>query len=90
MHALRNMVVRCVGPEKHGGKMCGYPFSEEDLQEVAELSSVFDGTDDFLEDAFQKDCQRHIPDTNEIEPDQAANAYLYLKDNFDETNLFSV
>lgn len=48
--------------------------------EVANLSNVLDDTDNYLEPNFRMEWERHIPDTNEIE---AANAYLYLKANFD-------
>ena len=51
--------------------------------EVANLSNVLGATDDYLETIFRMDCERHVPDTNEIEPTEAANAYLYLKANFD-------
>ena len=37
----------------------------------------------YLEPNFRMECERHIPDTGEIEPAEAANAYLYLKANFD-------
>ncbi|PFX22386.1 hypothetical protein AWC38_SpisGene13094 [Stylophora pistillata] len=71
-------------PDKHGGEKCGFPVTDEDLQEVAELSCALESTDDFLED-FRQECARHIPNTIQIEPDQAANASLYLKDNFDQS-----
>ena len=51
--------------------------------EVAILSNVLDDTDDYLEPIFRMECARHIPDTDEIEPAKAANAYLYLKASFD-------
>ena len=51
--------------------------------EVADLSKVLDDTDDYLEPNFRMECERHIPDTDEIEPAEAANAYLYLIANFD-------
>ena len=47
---------------------------------MAEFSHVLDGNDDFLDEDFRQECQRHIPNTEEIEPAQASNAYLYLKD----------
>ena len=43
--------------------------------------------DDFLEEAFQKECERHIADTDDIEASEAANAYLFLKANFDENSI---
>ena len=55
----------------------------EELQETAELSGVLEETSDYLEARFRNECERHIPDTSDIEPAQAANAYLFLKTNFD-------
>ena len=69
-------------PERHGGEKCGFRVTDEQLREVAELSNVLDGTGDFLPEAFRQECQRHLPNTEDIEPDQAANAFLYLKANF--------
>ena len=57
---------------------CGH---EEHLKEVVELTGALEGTDDFLDPAFRACCEALIPNTDEIEPAQAANAYLYLKDN---------
>ena len=53
--------------------------SEEHLEEVAGLSGVLEDTDDFPALEFQAICEQHIPNTDEIKPDQAANAYLFLK-----------
>ena len=36
--------------------------------EVANLSLVLDGTHDYLEPNFHMECERHIPDTDKIEP----------------------
>ena len=70
-------------PDQYGGEKCGFPITEQYLMEVANLSNVLDATDDYLEPNFRVECERHIPDTNGIEPAEAANAYLYLKANFD-------
>ena len=67
-------------PEQHGGEKCGIPVTDQQLQEVAEFSHVLDANDDFLDEDFRQECQRHIPNTEDIEPAQASNAYLYLKD----------
>ena len=69
-------------PQQYGGEKCGHVISEEDLKEVAELSGVLEGTDDYLDPVFRAQCEVFIPDTSEIEPKEAANAYLYLKANF--------
>ena len=67
-------------PEQHGGEKCGIPVTDQQLQKVAEFSHVLDANDDFLDEDFRQECQRHIPNTEDIEPAQASNAYLYLKD----------
>lgn len=74
-------------PEQYGGEKCGFPITEQQLMEVANLSNVLDNTDDYLEPNFRTECARHIPDTDEIEPAEAANAYLYLKANFDSNRV---
>ena len=58
-------------------------MTEEQLQEVAEMSGVLE-VSYFLDDAFRLECERHIPNTDEINPSEADNAYLFLKANFDE------
>ena len=39
-------------PENYGGEKCGLPITEEQMQEVAELSNVLENTDDFLINSF--------------------------------------
>ncbi|KAL9977190.1 hypothetical protein ACROYT_G014568 [Oculina patagonica] len=69
--------------DQYGGEKCCFPITEQQLMEVANLSNVLDDTDNYLEPNFHMEWERHIPDTNEIEPAEAANAYLYLKANSD-------
>lgn len=69
-------------PEQYGGSHCGHAVQEEHLQEVAELSGVLQENDDYLDQEFRRKCAELIPDTNDIDPKEAANAYLYLKANF--------
>lgn len=73
----------CHCPKKYGGEKCGFPITEQEFVEVADLSKVLNHTDDYLEPNFRMECKRHIPDTDEIEPAKAANAYLYLRAKFD-------
>ena len=53
-------------PDKYGGTKCGINLTEEELREVA--MSYYE-------------CERIIPNTDDIKADQAANAFLYLKEN---------
>ena len=57
---------------------CGLHITENQLQESA---------DDLLDTAFRLECERHIPNTDEIEPAEAANAFLFLKANFYENRV---
>jgi len=68
--------------ERHDGEKCGFAVTEEQLREVAELANILDGTDDFLLEDFRQECQRHSRNTEDIEPDHAPNAFLYLKSRF--------
>jgi len=56
-------------PGKYDGEKCGFAVTEEQLREVAELANVLDGTDDFLPEDFRQECQRHVPNTDDIKPD---------------------
>lgn len=62
--------------------LSGLDVSEDQLKEVAEHSGVLNVNDDFLEPAFRLECERWVPDTNEIDPQNFKTAYLYLKENF--------
>ena len=66
-------------PEQYGGEKCGINIAEEQLLEVAELSDVLEDTDDNLRPAVRRECERHLPDTDNIQPEEAKDAYLYLK-----------
>ena len=55
-------------PEQYGGEKCGINVTEEQLSEVAELSHVLKDTDDFLKPAVRRECQQHLPDITDIEP----------------------
>ena len=71
-------------PEQYGGEQCGIHITEEQLLEVAELSDVFEDNDDYLNPDVCKECERHLPNVDEIEPKDPKDAYLYLKSNVDE------
>ena len=43
-------------PDQYGGERCGLALTDEQLQEVAELSGVLDGTNDYLNEAFRNEC----------------------------------
>ena len=58
-------------------------MTEEQLQEVAAHAGVLEIDDDFLEAPFRNECERLIPDILEIQPEECAEAFIYLKQNFD-------
>ena len=74
-------------PEQYGGEQCGISVTEEQLFEVAELSGVLEDTDDYLKPAVRRECERHLPDTDDIQPEEAKDAYLYLKSHADRSVL---
>lgn len=74
-------------PEHYGGTKCGTPVTMEDLEEVAQVASIFEDTGDYLEQTFRAECERIFPEVQEVVPHQASNAYIFLKQNFDETRI---
>ena len=74
-------------PALYGGQHCDFQLSDEDLQEVADLSGVLQSNTDYLEPSFRQECERHIQDAGAICSSKAADAYLLLKANFERNNL---
>lgn len=66
-------------PEQYGGEHCGINITEKQLLEVAEQSDVLEDTDDYLRPAVRRECEQHLPDPDDIQPEEAKDAYLYLK-----------
>lgn len=75
-------------PEQYGAEKCGINLTEEQLLEVAELSDVLEENDDYLKPAVRRECERHLPDTDDIEPEEAKDAYLYLKSHVNKNVFF--
>ena len=49
---------------------------------MATYSEVLVDTDDYLQAEFRIECERHIPDPDDIKAADAADAYLFLRTNF--------
>lgn len=59
----------------------GWPVSEEQLKQVATHAGVLE-IDDFLDARFRRECERLIPKTEEIRPEDCVDAFLFLKTHF--------
>ena len=70
-------------PQHYEATKCGIPISDEDLEEVAQLSNVLENTDDYLPAEFRELCERVFPNVNEVLPKEASLVFLFLKQNFD-------
>ena len=60
----------------------GLPLTEAELHEAAIQSGVLDTDDDFLDEVFREECERIIPNPEELEPKDCSKAFIYLKRNF--------
>ena len=63
----------------------GFHVTEEQLQEAATQSGVLDIQEDFLEPHFRNQCERLIPDYNTTKPHECKDAYLYLRNHFNQS-----
>jgi hypothetical protein len=70
-------------PQHYGATKCGTPVSDEELEEVAQLSNVLENTNEYLPAEIREQCDRILPDVHEVLPNEASNAFLFLKQNFD-------
>eukprot|EP00794_Sanderia_malayensis_P010334 gene10334-11409_t len=76
-------------PERYGGKKCGIPLNDDDLKEVADVSGVLDYPEDYLDPLFRESCQSFIENVDDIKPDEAAHAFMYLKTNLSQETIES-
>lgn len=60
----------------------GWPITEGQLEQVAAHAGVLEIPDDFLDARFREECERWIPKTEEIKPDECVDAFLFLKAHF--------
>jgi hypothetical protein len=63
--------------------------TEQQLEEVANHSQIFEIEDDYLEPEFRERCEEIIPHPERIVPENCVNSFLYLKDNMPESYLAS-
>jgi hypothetical protein len=61
---------------------CGTHVSDEDLEEVAEVSGILEHTN-YLHPQFHAECERIFPEGKEILPNEAPLAFRFLKQNID-------
>ncbi|KAK3712321.1 hypothetical protein QZH41_017256 [Actinostola sp. cb2023] len=71
-------------PAEYGAEECGFPVSKEALDEVAQLSDVMSVGDDYLTPAVRAECERIIPEIDDVKPNDAATTYLFLKTHYQE------
>ena len=64
----------------------GSQVTEHELEEVAIQSGVLAVADDFLSPEFRAECTRVVISEN-IKPKDCKNAFIYLKQNFDISNV---
>lgn len=60
-------------------------ITDEALDEVRELSGVMDVGEDFLDADVRRECERIIPDIDQVKPADAADTYLFLKHHYGQS-----
>ena len=66
-------------PGQYGGQKMGIEITNDQLQEVAEVSGVLD-IGEFINKALHKMCQQHLPHPENLAYSETMNAYLSLKE----------
>ena len=49
------------------------------IDEVAQLSGVMDVGDDYLSQVVRQECERVIPELDNVKPQDAATTFIFLK-----------
>ena len=68
-------------PEKYGAHHMGTDVTVDQLREVAQLSGVLGGPANYMDNNLRLSCEQTIPNPENIECKNAADAYLFLKRN---------
>ena len=63
----------------------GLPITDEALDEVRELSGVMDVGEDFLDADVRRECERIVPEIDQVKPADAADTYLFLKHHYGQS-----
>lgn len=62
------------------------PVTHEALDGIAEISGVMAVGDNFLPCNVRRECERVIPNVENVEAIDAADTYLFLKANYQQKN----
>ena len=66
-------------PEQYGGQKMGIEITNDQLQEVAEVSGILE-TNNFINKVLHQMCQQHLPHPENLPCSETMNAYLFLKE----------
>ncbi|KXJ15658.1 uncharacterized protein LOC110237035 [Exaiptasia diaphana] len=67
-------------PEKYDLQECGFEVTQQQLDEVAELSDVFSSYDDYMPTDVRNKCEQVIADPLQIDVGDFHHAFRYLKE----------
>ena len=69
-------------PEKYGLERCGLSISEEQLEQVAELSlsGILRILNEYLENDFENRCAELVEQPGDLDAKDCVNAYLSIKE----------
>lgn len=62
----------------------GFPLTEEDLKEAAEVSGILNVADDFIQPEFRQTCEEILPGVHDIKPNEFVEKFLILKENYSQ------
>ena len=57
----------------------GFELRKVAIDEVAQLSGTMDVGDDYLSEAVRQECERVIPEWDNVKPQDAATTFIFLK-----------
>ena len=59
--------------------LTGFELTKQSLDDVAQLSGVMNFGNDYLPEVVRHECERVVPELDNVKPQDAATTFIFLK-----------
>ena len=66
--------------------LTGFELTKQSLDDVAQLSGVMNFGNDYLPEVVRQECERVVPELDNVKPQDAATTFIFLKSYYNNAN----